>query len=379
MDFKKSFLVKPVFGMIHCGSQQGMTVMELARQEIEIYLRNDIYPLIENYFGSDEDCERVLEWISEAHPDAIYGVNILGDYHKAFELAKQYNASFIQIDSVCGHLSPTHDAEYEKELAETRRKYDCVLLGGVRFKYQAVRSGRSVEEDLQIAMHRCDAIVCTGEGTGLATPMQKLLEFKDTVGEFPVVVGAGVTLDTAKETAMKSDGAIVGSWFKDNHEAHNAVREQHVTAFMSRWNYGKTLANPFLCPPISEKYPVIQRPWGGERATRLMLELCPDCFKTGRVLLKIEDGYLGFKGDAERWVDENCSGLSYVADFRRIKRGYVYIVMYINERCVKPEADFPYLISGRAAGEFDVSVYLLTGDSAEWNLKLMYFNSYCCK
>ena len=221
--------------MIHCGSQRGMSILELAQREIEIYLQNGIYPLIENYFGSDDDCETVLKWISEAHSDAIYGVNILGDYHKAFELAKQYNAKFIQIDSVCGHLNPVRDAEYEEDLAEVRRQYDCVLLGGVRFKYQPVRSGRSVSDDLRIGMQRCDAIVCSGEGTGQATPMQKLAEFKEIIGDFPVIVGAGVTLYTAKETAMKSDGAIVGSWFKDNHETHHAVSELNVKAFKNQW------------------------------------------------------------------------------------------------------------------------------------------------
>ena len=236
MKFKELFQeTKPVLGMIHLNSSQDMTTLELAKWEIEIYLRNGIYPLIENYFGSDEDCKTVLKWISEAHPDAIYGLNILGDHHKAFELAKQYSAKFIQIDSVCGHLKPAHDAEYEQELAETRRQHDCVLLGGVRFKYQAVRSGRSVEEDLRIGMHRCDAIVCTGEGTGLATPMQKVSDFKDVVGDFPVVVGAGVTLETAKETAGKSDGAIVGSWFKVGHDASGVVNEQYVEEFMKLW------------------------------------------------------------------------------------------------------------------------------------------------
>lgn len=236
MKFHELFnYTKPVLGMIHLGLSQDMTRFELAQREIEIYLRNGIYPLIENYFGSSEDCEAVLKWISMAHPDVPYGLNILGSYRKAFELAKRYNAKFIQIDSVCGHLHPVLDADFEMDLEEARRQYDCFLLGGVRFKYQAVRSGRSVEEDLRIGMHRCDAIVCTGDGTGLATPMQKLSDFKNVVGDFPVIVGAGVTIETVKETAEKSDGAIVGSWFKDNHDARYAVNEQNVENFMKIW------------------------------------------------------------------------------------------------------------------------------------------------
>ena len=52
---------KPVFGMLHLSTPQGMTLLELARQETKIYLRHGIHPLIENYFGSHEDCETVLE------------------------------------------------------------------------------------------------------------------------------------------------------------------------------------------------------------------------------------------------------------------------------------------------------------------------------
>lgn len=50
--------------------------------------------------------------------------------------------------------------------------------------------------------------------------------------DFPVIVGAGVTLEAARETMCKSDGMIVGSWFKFDHEAQNVVNEAYVKAFM---------------------------------------------------------------------------------------------------------------------------------------------------
>ena len=37
-------------------------------------------------------------------------------------------------------------------------------------------------------------------------------------------------------TVLKSDGAIVGSWFKEEHDASGVVNEQHVAAFMKAWN-----------------------------------------------------------------------------------------------------------------------------------------------
>lgn len=223
---------KPVIGMIHTNSDSEMSVLELAKQEIEIYLRYGILPLVENYFGSEEDCAEVLEWLHAVHPDAVYGVNILGDYSRAFELAHKYEAKFIQIDSVCGHMKPEHEPYFLQKLNEYRNKYDVAVLGGVRFKYQNVLSGRSVEDDLVLGMERCDAIVCTGSGTGIETPMNKINDFKATVGEFPVIVGAGVTLSSAAETMRRCDGMIVGSWFKHKHDAYNMVNEKYVKEFM---------------------------------------------------------------------------------------------------------------------------------------------------
>lgn len=236
MEFEKVFGRKPVFGMIHTNCAGNQSMLELAKTEIETYLRHGIYPLIENYFGSAADCEEVLQWMHSTHPDAIYGVNILGDYPLAFELAGKYGATFIQIDSVCGHLTPERDEEYAEHLSNLRKLYpDIMLFGGVRFKYQQVRSGRSTAEDLRLGKLRCDAIVCTGTGTGQKTPFEKIEEFKETLGDFHVIVGAGVTAKTASKTAEKADGAIVGSWLKKGHQDYGLLSESNVKIFMREW------------------------------------------------------------------------------------------------------------------------------------------------
>ena len=194
---------KPVIGMIHTNHTDEESSLQLAQREIEIYLKYGVYPLIENYFGDDDDCENILRWMQQKHNDKIYGLNILGDIFRSFELAEKYGVSFIQIDSVCGHF---------------------------------VNSGRTLTEDLKIGMGRCDAVVCTGEGTGLATPMDKVEKFRQILGDFPVIIGAGVTIDMVEACRRNSDGVIVGSWFKDNHRAECSVKEDNVKDFMLRWN-----------------------------------------------------------------------------------------------------------------------------------------------
>ena len=163
-------------------------------------------------------------------------MNILGDVNEAFNLAKQYGASFIQVDSVCGHLKRNADMKYARKLVSLREQVDVVLLGGVRFKYQEVLSGRTLEEDLTLGAERCDAVVCTGLGTGEPTPFAKVREFKSILKDFPVLVGAGVTLDTVDETFRLADGAIVGSWFKVAHHDYGAVKEEFVAQMVEKIN-----------------------------------------------------------------------------------------------------------------------------------------------
>ena len=65
---RHALIIHPSFFIIH---------YSLSKKEIEIYLKNGIYPLIENYFGSKSDCEIVLDWLQREHPDVqIYTTSI---------------------------------------------------------------------------------------------------------------------------------------------------------------------------------------------------------------------------------------------------------------------------------------------------------------
>ncbi len=235
---------KPIIAMLHLKSDVHMDMASRAKQEIALYYDNGVDAvLVENYFGSVDDCQEVLAYLQAQYPDKPYGVNVLGDWYKAFQLAQQYNAAFLQIDSVCGHLSPGRDPWFAKELACARQKSRAAVLGGVRFKYQPVNSGRTLEEDLQLGMQRCDAIVVTGDGTGRPTPPDKLYEFRKTVGPFPLIVGAGVTNLSIEPTLRDADGAIIGSWFKDNHKDHGDVLAKHVREIVQKARRARSPSN----------------------------------------------------------------------------------------------------------------------------------------
>ena len=96
-----------------------------------------------------------------------------------------------------------------------------------------VLSGRTVEEDLRLGITRCDAVVVTGAGTGLDTPREKIEQFRNTLGDFPLIASAGVTAETVAQTLAVCDGIIVGSWLKEGHDIHGEVSEEYVRQFVA--------------------------------------------------------------------------------------------------------------------------------------------------
>ncbi len=235
MQFEKLFPKgKPIIGMIHHKGTDREDKLRRAMREADLMVSCGVDVLmIEDYYGDAVDVERTLRWLHDERPQYCYGVNVLDQLSFSCDLAEKYGAKLVQVDSICGHLGPEDDKIYEKECMACHERGSFLLIGGVRFKYKEVLSGRSVSEDLRLGMERCDAIVVTGTGTGVNTDMAKILEFRKALGSFPLIVGAGLTAQTVTEQLSVGDGAIVGSAFKEDGVAEGDVSEQAVKTLMS--------------------------------------------------------------------------------------------------------------------------------------------------
>lgn len=220
---------KPVIGVIHCKGETEEEVLALAKKEIEIYESCGLDGvLVETYFGTYTQVEKVLSYLQNKESKVPYGVNCLNVDAMGFYLAEKYGCDFLQIDSVGGHLKSRDDESLDAFFDFFREKCSAYLMGGIRFKYQPINSGRSTEEDLKIGMERCDAICVTEDATGQKTSMKKIQQFRDAIGEFPLFVCAGVTPDNVKEQLRVADGVVVGSYFKDTYQDTGDVCKEHV-------------------------------------------------------------------------------------------------------------------------------------------------------
>ena len=226
---------KPILGMLHLGGDTPADRLARALEEARIMAGEGLDGLvIENYFGDAEDVERVLERLVALAPGPRIGINVLHDNARAFALSRAYPVDFMQIDSVCGHLPPDQDAAFAEDLAAGRASVPALLLGGVRFKYQPVLSGRTEDEDLRLGAARCDALVVTSDATGQETDPAKIRRFRAAIGStVPVIVGAGMTEANAAAQLALADGAIVGSWLKEGHVDKGRLSAAHVARFMA--------------------------------------------------------------------------------------------------------------------------------------------------
>ncbi len=224
---------KPIMAMLHLKGDAPDEVLERAKRELDVYIEGGVDAVIvEDYFGTYGDMRRALEYIRAAGSEIVYGVNCLNIDAMGFELAQEFGAAFVQLDSVVGHVKPRDEEALAAFLDIYRARYDGYVLGGVRFKYQPVLSERSLEEDLAIARGRCDAVAVTQDATGQETSLDKIRAFRAGLGGFPLIVAAGMTPENAHESLRVADGAVVGSYFKDTYRDDGEVSPDHVRVLM---------------------------------------------------------------------------------------------------------------------------------------------------
>ncbi len=230
--FDKIFQIKkPIIGMIHLAGKDSAERFRRGLEELAIYEEEGVDgAIIEDYHGTVEDVYGVAIKSSKLNLKIVRGINLLRDPYRSFMIAKDFGAKFVQFDSV---QTPDLDLlEYE---AERRMSPDIAVLGGVGFKFTKP-TGNPLGLDLEEARSRCEAIVTTGEGTGIETPIEKLREYKRVLGNFPLIVGAGINLENVYESLMNCDGAIVGSYFKPNGDTLAPVDRQRVRDLMKTVN-----------------------------------------------------------------------------------------------------------------------------------------------
>jgi predicted TIM-barrel enzyme len=238
MDFKK----KEIIGMIHLS---GPDTVQKALEEIRIYEEEGLSGIIvENYHGSVDDVIRTLEML-KYHPTTMdVGINILpNEYKVAYDICDAFtDIKFIQLDYVAGKYKGDKSLNVDDYLKNWLPHDNLKIFGGVWPKYYTPVEGSDLETDIIEALFLVDAIVVTGNATGMETPFDKIKQFRQLMDgdrksklmgyKRPLIVGAGLTSDNVVESLEWAQAGIVGSAFKPNGRTHQMVDRDLVKSFM---------------------------------------------------------------------------------------------------------------------------------------------------
>lgn len=180
--------------------------------------------------------------IGELHDEIKipYGVDVLWDPYKTFDLAVAVDAVFVReiFTGVYGSDFGLWNTNYGEVIRHKHR------IGGSHIKalfnivpeaakYVADRDIVSISKST-VFNTQPDALCVSGLVAGAATDTQVLKKVKDAVQNTLVFVNTGVRLENVDEQLSIADGAVVGTVFKRDGNFFNEVDINRVTEFMDR-------------------------------------------------------------------------------------------------------------------------------------------------
>jgi hypothetical protein len=158
------------------------------------------------------------------------GVSVLwNDYKSALLIAKNIGAEFIRVpvfvDSVktnYGEIlaNPESVLEYRKNIGAE----NIFIFTDIHVKHAQLLEDNLIEESaIRAIKFGSDALIITGKWTGDAPDLNELKKVRETVGNFPILIGSGAGKGNIKELLEFANGAIISTSIKKGDVKENEV------------------------------------------------------------------------------------------------------------------------------------------------------------
>lgn len=167
-----------------------------------------------------------------AHATSLpVGVNCLrNDAISSLGIAAAAGLSFIRVNVHVGaYVTDQGVIEGEADQSLRYRRslgaQSVAILADVLVKHATplahVDPTRATHDTLERGL--ADAVVVTGEATGISVDVSRLRAVHDAAGAAPIFIGSGLTPQTASRLCSLADGAIVGTYVKHHGDVRQPV------------------------------------------------------------------------------------------------------------------------------------------------------------
>jgi hypothetical protein len=173
--------------------------------------------------------------VRQALPQTPIGVNALkNDARAALAVAAAVGARFIRVNVLAGAVvadqgivqTDAHDLMRDRRLLGV----DVAVFADVQGKHAVPLVAVDLEQQARDLVFRglADGLVVSGRATGEATPIEDLKRVRSAVPDVPILVGSGVTPESAAELLSLADALIVGTALKRDGDVSQPVDPERV-------------------------------------------------------------------------------------------------------------------------------------------------------
>lgn len=260
MKFGSLFNIsKPIVGVVHLLPLPGSpkyqghldAIVDRSLKEVQLLDQGGVHGIIIENFNDDPfstieiskqqlGLMAAILTLARREVNIPIGVNVhFNDWEAEIALAFSCRAQFVRIEvfvdtvvTTSGIVQPccAEVTRFRKSLGVTDQ---ISILADIHPKYSKNLLPTSLKESALMAQNAmADAIIVTGESTGIETPLEDIRGVKEVI-DLPVLAGSGITAENVNETLAIADGVIVGSAFKVNGNVHNDVSLDRIKQFMN--------------------------------------------------------------------------------------------------------------------------------------------------
>jgi len=173
--------------------------------------------------------------VRRALPGAPLGVNVLkNDARAALAVAAAVGAEFIRVNVHAGAVLADQGIVQSDAYGTLRDRrllgVDVAIFADVGGKHAVPLAPVELEQTARDLVHRglADALVVSRPATGQATPLAEVKRVRSAVPNVPLLIGSGVTAETAAELLSVADGLIVGTSVKRDGDVEQPVDRARV-------------------------------------------------------------------------------------------------------------------------------------------------------
>ena len=167
------------------------------------------------------------------------GINVLrNDAQSAVAIASATGAAFVRVNVLSGTVF-TDQGLISGQSALVSRKRQALapvtqIYADVHTKHGVPPAGQSFEEAATDTWTRggADALIVSGPRTGEPTDLALVRAARKVAPGAPVLVGSGVTIESAAEVLSEADGLFVGTAIKEDGAVGSPVSLQRASAFV---------------------------------------------------------------------------------------------------------------------------------------------------